>query len=230
LDVVPPDLSNEFHRIIKEISGNPDPYREWKRREVKTARRVFSKLAPRHDLRTCVEIAAQGNAIDYFLDEQTTAKTLAESPSFAIDDIEALGRKLKKVKEVLYLADNAGEVYFDLPFLKFLSESARVGYAVKTEPIQNDVTAEDLAMLGLELPAEIIAGPGTVGVYLEVAPLEFRERFWRAGLVVAKGMGNYETLSELPQTGRFFYIFKAKCQPVARSLGVELDEYVAMLR
>ena len=40
-----------------------------------------------------------------------------------------------------------------------------------------------------------------------------------ADVVFAKGMGNYETLSELPQEGRFFYIFRGKCPPVVRSLG-----------
>jgi hypothetical protein len=164
------------------------------------------------------------------VDEQTVRESLAETPSFAIDDIDALERKLKKVKEVLYLADNAGEVYFDLPLLKFLSKRTKVEYAVKIEPIQNDVTAEDLRATGLELPAEVVLGPGTVGLYLDRASPEFRERFQQAGLVIAKGMGNYETLSELPQTGRFFYIFKAKCPPVARSLGVKPGKYVAMLR
>jgi hypothetical protein len=230
LDVVPPDLSNEFHSVIKRISGNPDPYREWKRKEVKRAARVFSKLEPPDDLRACVEVAARGNAIDYFVDYRTLMKGLEETPRFAIDDIDRFGRELEKAGEVLYLADNAGEVYFDLPLLNFLSERARVGYAVKAEPIQNDLTEEDLCATGLEIPAELVVGPGTVGVYLERAPRDFRERFSRAGLVVAKGMGNYETLSELPPSGRFFYIFKAKCPPVARSLGVKLDQYVAMLR
>jgi hypothetical protein len=230
LDIVPPDLSNEFHRTIKEISGNSDPYHEWKLREIETAKRMFSKLKPKDDLRGCIEIAAQGNAIDYFVDEQTLMKDLTETPRFAIDDIDVLEQKLEKVREVLYLADNAGEVYFDFPLLKFLSERVKVEYVVKIEPIQNDVTVEDLRATGLELPAEIVAGPGTVGIYLNRASYEFRRRFQQAGLVIAKGMGNYETLSELPQTRRFFYIFRAKCAPVARSLGVKLDEYVAMLR
>jgi len=43
-------------------------------------------------------------------------------------------------------------------------------------------------------------------------------------------MGHYEALSELPPKGKFFYCLKAKCQPVADSLGVPMDSYVAMLQ
>jgi len=121
-------------------------------------------------------------------------------------------------------------VLFDLPLLTFLSGKARVGYVVKESSVQNDLALGDLRLAGLRLPAEIIPSPATVGFYLDRASPQLRERFARADLVVAKGMGNYETLSELPQEGRFFYIFRAKCSPVARSLGVKLGDYVAMLR
>jgi len=48
--------------------------------------------------------------------------------------------------------------------------------------------------------------------------------------VLAKGMGYWETLSELPAQGRVFHLLKAKCQPVADSLHVALNSYVALLR
>jgi len=43
-------------------------------------------------------------------------------------------------------------------------------------------------------------------------------------------MGHYEALSGCPPEGKVFYCLKAKCQPVAESLGVPLNSYVAMLR
>ena len=45
-----------------------------------------------------------------------------------------------------------------------------------------------------------------------------------------KGMGNYETLSELPIRGKIAYCLMAKCQPIADSLRVPLNSYVAMLQ
>ena len=227
---VPPDLSNEFHPVIKKLSGNPDPYRERKLREIEMAKMAFLKIRPREDLRSCVEIAAQGNAIDFFVDPESLDRELSVKPNFAIDDIAKLERKLEGVKDILYLADNAAEVFFDLPLLTFLRRKAMVGYVVKESPVQNDLAIGDLRLTGLRLPAEIIPSPATVGFYPDRASPQLRERFARADLVVAKGMGNYETLSELPESGKFFYIFRAKCEPVARSLGVSVGDYVVMLR
>jgi len=229
-DIVPADLGNQLHQTIREISKNPDPYRERKLREIETARLAFSNIKPRGDLKSCVEIAAKGNAIDFFVDPESLERELSGRPNFVIDDIVKFEGKLEGARDILYLADNAAEVLFDLPLLTFLSGKARVGYVVKGSPVQNDIALGDLQLTGLSLPAEIITSSATVGFYLDRASPQLRERFARADLVVAKGMGNYETLSELPQEGRFFYIFRAKCPPVARSLGVGLGDYVAMLR
>jgi uncharacterized protein with ATP-grasp and redox domains len=230
-EVVPPDLSNEFHPIIRELSGNRDPYRERKLREIEAARMAFSKIKPEEDLRRCVEIAAKGNAIDFFVDHETLLQSLMETPKFAIDHVERLKQKLATAREILYLSDNAGEAFFDLPLVKALDKHAKVTYAVKEAPIQNDLTLEDLRRAGLSDSFDrIIEAPATIGIYLKKASPKFRAKFDRADLVVAKGMGNYETLSELPESGKFFYILRAKCGPVARSLGVNVDDYVAVLR
>ena len=229
-ETVPADLSNEFHPVIKKLSGNPNPYRARKLREIEMAKRAFSKIRPRGDLRGCVQVAAQGNAIDFFVDPESLDRELSVRPNFVIDDIAKLERKLEGVKDILYLADNAAEVFFDLPLLTFLGGKARVGYVVKESPVQNDLAIGDIRLTGLRLLAEIIPSPATVGFYPDRASPQLRERFARTDLVVAKGMGNYETLSELPESGKFFYIFRAKCGPVARSLGIKVGDYVAMLR
>jgi uncharacterized protein with ATP-grasp and redox domains len=86
----------------------------------------------------------------------------------------------------------------------------------------------------MELEAElgeiIDTGTATPGIDLSQASAEFKREFSSADLIFAKGMGYYESLSELPAKGRVFYCFRAKCQPVADSLGVPLKSYVAMLR
>ncbi len=76
----------------------------------------------------------------------------------------------------------------------------------------------------------ITTGTATPGIDFSQASAEFKREFGIADLVFAKGMGYYESLSELPAEGRVFYCFRAKCQPVADSLGVPLNSYVAMLR
>lgn len=229
-EIIPPDLSNEFHRAARALSKNPDPFRERKLEELERARKVFSKIEHKGDLRSCVEIAAQGNAIDFFVDPKILDRELSVKPNFAIDDIPRLERKLGSAKDILYLADNAGEVFFDIPLLKFLEKKSRTWYVVKEAPVQNDLSINDIRRASIDIPVRILTAPGVVGFYPGLASPELRKKFERADLVVAKGMGHYETLTELSESKRFFFIVRAKCAPVARSLGVSVGDYVAMLR
>ncbi|MBM3149671.1 MAG: DUF89 family protein, partial [Chloroflexi bacterium] len=149
-----------------------------------------------------------------------------------IDDSEEFEVKCRDAKRMLYLADNAGEVFFDLPLLKYLRRFTRVIYVVKAEPVQNDITLYDVKRAGVEMEVgEVMTtGTATPGIDFAVASEEFKREFAAADLVFAKGMGYWETLSELPAEGRVFYCLRAKCRPVAASLGVPLDSYVAVLR
>jgi uncharacterized protein with ATP-grasp and redox domains len=97
--------------------------------------------------------------------------------------------------------------------------------------VQDDITLDDIRRAGLEGDLDILTtGTATPGVLLSLASAEFKREFAAADLILAKGMGYYEALSELPGEGRILYCLMAKCQPVADSLGVALNSYVAMLR
>jgi len=103
---------------------------------------------------------------------------------------------------------------------------------VKPSPAQDDLTLDDVRRSGLEgefgkVTSTGIASPGIV---FSLASDQFKRKFESADLVFAKGMGHYEALSELPPEGKFFYCLKAKCKPVADSLGVPINSYVAMLQ
>jgi uncharacterized protein with ATP-grasp and redox domains len=73
-------------------------------------------------------------------------------------------------------------------------------------------------------------GVASPGIVFSLASAQFKREFESADFVFAKGMGHYEALSELSPEGRFFYCLKAKCRPVADSLEVPIDSYVAMLQ
>jgi hypothetical protein len=152
--------------------------------------------------------------------------------SFVVDDSEHLEAKLRNASRVLYLADNAGELYFDLPLVKWMKRFAQVIYVVKPSPVQNDLTLKDVKRSGLEAEFGRIMSTGVAspGIVFSLASAQFKREFESADLVFAKGMGHYEALSELSPEERFFYCLKAKCQPVADSLGVPVNSYVAMLR
>ena len=228
-------IATPMHDHIKRFTGNPDPYRSVKDVEIEAARQLFKTVNGRYkdNFTDMLKLAAAGNAIDFFRPiEEVKREIISLEVEFVIDDSHLLEHKVKAAKNILYLADNAGEVFFDLPLLKLMRRHARTTYVVKEAPVQNDITLEDIKKAGLEMEVgEVMTtGTATPGVLFELASEGFKQAFATADFVFAKGMGYYETMEELPPQGRIFYCLKAKCQPVADSLGVPKGSYVAMLR
>jgi uncharacterized protein with ATP-grasp and redox domains len=233
LDSVSIVVATKIHDAVKKITGNPDPYRQMKDKEIALARELSQTLKLKHEsFASCLRFAALGNNIDFFRPIDVMEKEMKGQVDFVIDDSELFKARLKYAGRVLYLADNAGEVFFDLPLIRWMRQWASIAYVVKASPVQDDVTLEDIRRMGLEAElGEIIdTGTATPGIDFSQASAEFKREFDSAGLILAKGMGYYESLTELPAEGRVFYCFRAKCQPVADSLGVPLKSYVAMLR
>lgn len=223
-----------LHRLVRAMTGNSDPYRRAKEAEVSMVKELLKswKTTPEGSLKSYLTFAVRGNAIDFFRDLNLIREDLVKPVGFAIDNTAELEKKLEDAKSILYLADNAGEVFFDIPLVRRLREFASVTYVVKESPVQNDITIADLEGFGLveELPRVITTGTDTPGVDMSMASAEFKAEFVASDLVLAKGMGYWETLSELPPQAKVFYLLKAKCPPVARCLGVALNSYVAFLR
>lgn len=242
-------IATKIHQVIKEITHNPDPYRVMKEKEMAIARELYSELSLRAeaasrrrgrkrsnlykgDFEGCLKLATAANAIDFFREPGIIKEDMRRSISFTIDDSQRFEAKLRKASKVLYLADNAGEVYFDLPLVKKMRQFADVIYVVKPLPVQNDATLEDISNAGLEsdFGKVITTGVASPGIIFALASTQFKQEFTSADLIFAKGMGHYEALSELPKQGKFFYCLMAKCKPVADSLGVPMNSYVAMLQ
>ena len=145
----------------------------------------------------------------------------AESYSIQSSQFE---QALNDAEEILYIADNAGEIIFDRLLIEQLPIE-KVTIAVKGSPVINDATIEDAILAGLHRIIEVIDngsdGPGTI---LESCSQEFVDHFEKADLVIAKGQGNYETLSDIDKN--IFFILKAKCPVIARDLGCEVGEMI----
>lgn len=225
-------IATEIHRTIRKITNNPDPYKNMKNGEIEISQRLIKEVRPHYgdDLRSCVKLAVLGNSIDFFKAPDRISHDMRSPVQFAIDHIDELERKLKEAKRILYLADNAGECFFDLPLLRKMRESAEAIYVVKGSPVQNDITLEDLSRAGLleEMGEVMTIGVDTVGIDLPATSEEFKREFKQADLILAKGMGHYETLTELPPNEKIVYCFKAKCQPIADSIRVPLESYIVM--
>ena len=242
-------IATKIHKVIREVTHNSDPYRAMKERDMTLAKELYPELSLRtevssrrrgrklinlynDELQSHLKLAAAANAIDFFREPGTIKEDIRKPVSFVVDDSEQLEAKLKDAGEVLYLADNAGELHFDLSLVKCIKQFAQVIYVVKPSPVQNDLTLEEVRRAGLEgeFGKVMSTGIASPGIVLSLASAQFKRESESADLIFAKGMGHYEALSEFPPEGRFFYCLMAKCQPVADSLGVPINSYVAMLR
>ena len=227
-------VATKIHNVIKQVTKNRDPYSRMKQTEIEVARGLYREIAPNYDngFKGLLKLAVLGNTLDFFKPFDGIKEEMRQRVHFVIDDSAHVETKLNYTRRILYLADNAGEVFFDVPLVKRLRQFAHVTYVVKAAPVQNDITLEDVKRSGLtaEVGTVITTGTATPGIVFSLASAKVKREFERADLVFAKGMGYYESLSEFPAAGKVFYCLKAKCQPVADSLGVPLNSFVAMLR
>lgn len=223
-NVVPPVLSEDIHRIIARETGAADPYRALKRRCIRQALRLYPEMKKRvaaspDPLRAAVQAALAGNVIDFGVKEEfdlaADVTDLLDQPP-VIDHFRDFQKCLARAGRILYLGDNAGETVFDRILIETLDRP--VDYAVRSVPIINDALAEDAAASGLSALSRIVeSGCGTPGIVLPRSSPAFRRLFRAADLIISKGQGNYEALSE---SGRpIFFLLKVKCVVVARHTG-----------
>ena len=230
-EAIPALIANRFHRKIKAISGNPDPFLLHKEAETSFLECHFQSVAPdfTDNLESRLKLAVLGNAVDFFRSKDEVSREFSQEIFFTVSHLRTFEDRLQaEAGLLLYLADNAGEQHFDVPLVHHLRRRGwKVIYVVKGEPIQNDLTRADLEASGLldRLEPVLETGAATVGLVLSEASKEFREIYARAGLILAKGMGHFETLGHLPDS-RLFFLFQAKCRPVAHALEVPLGSFV----
>lgn len=223
---IPPVTASDIHALIRQVSGDPDPYREAKHEATDHALTLYPKLkaiiAESDDpLQTAVRLAIAGNIIDLGVSEQydleaSIERVLVTEP--AINHLPQLRQALSSANRVLFLADNVGETVMDRLLIEQLG--LPVTYVVKGGPAVNDATREDALAAGLQEVCEVIdSGAATLGTLLHQCNEDFQKRFEEAELIIAKGMANYESLEGV-RPGIFF-LLQAKCAVVADDLGVE---------
>ena len=242
----PADLGTKRDRLIKQLTGNDDPYK----RSKKTSNEKAMKLLPK--ARKFVEegytqqdrfkkaclCTIVGNTMEFDIPGHnfsfnTLAKNLREAAKdLVIDDIDKAYELAKKARSVLYLADNAGEIVFDTLLVEQLKNmGVAVTYVVKGGAVVNDATLEDVEFSGMNKIADNILTTGTDAVGLsikEVSP-EFLKAYDAAELVFAKGMGYAETLTEYNLTKPHLLLFRTKCTPVANYFCAPREKSIAKL-
>jgi uncharacterized protein with ATP-grasp and redox domains len=244
--VVPADIGTKRERIIKQLTSNNDPYRRIKKLSNEKAMKLLpyarkiveAGYTQQERFKKACLCAIVGNILEFDIPgHKFTFKTLTKSfreaaKDLVVDDADKVYELAKKARNVLYLADNAGEIVFDTLLVEQLKNMGlKVTYVVKGGPVINDATLEDVEFSGMNKLADNILTTGTDAVGLlqkEVSP-EFLKVYDAAELVFAKGMGYAETLTELKLTKPHLLLFRTKCNPVANYFCAPRHKNIAKL-
>jgi len=229
----PPEIGREVYRIISKRTGIKDPYRKIKEKCTRQALSLYPELkklinSSEDRLMTAIRISIAGNIIDFganfdFDLKKDVGTTLSQD--FSINHYREFCEALDKARKILYLADNAGETVFD----RFLIEEINkpVIYVVRARPIINDATREDALLAGIDKVAEIVSsGCDAPGNILKFCSDEFLKIYRSADLIISKGQGNYEGLSD--EDRPIFFLLKTKCHVIARDIGIDEGSIVLM--
>ena len=223
----PPQFGRSLHQWVRELTGQVDPYLAVKQESNRLAlallpvwrERLRTAANPRQ---TAVKMAIAGNVIDYGIKGDLTAAQIpaALENSFAgpfTGDVEEFFAAAERATEILFLADNAGELVFDRLLLELLPRE-KITVVVKGGPAINDALRADATVAGLDgWVAVTDTGCDGAGIVLETCSPEFQRRFARADLIIAKGQANFESLDGGGQN--IFFLFKVKCAVVGRHIG-----------
>lgn len=245
LNTTPAEMGSKIYNMISKITGKKDPYRGIKEESNKVALKMYPEMKlmlketdKNKQLLTAIKLAIIGNIIDFGIEDMETFQekihlmlngeiNLQENIDNKDFDYTAFQDCLTEVDSVLYLADNSGEVVFDRILIEYLVNiyHKNVIYAVKGKPVSNDALVDDAIFCGINQFANIISsGADSPGVILKYCSPEFIRIFNDSEMIVSKGQGNYEALSD--QDSPLFFLLIAKCPLIARHIGCSVGDLI----
>jgi len=242
LSSTPPEMGERIHKIIKQISKNPDPYKIIKQKSNQLCLKNYNKFknkiySSKNPLLSATMYAIAGNIIDYgvrnITDIEKELNTILEKMDKKIKNknyfkFNEFEKKLKNSQTLVYIGDNAGEIVFDKILIELIKEKyliENIVYAVRNVPIINDVTIEDALQVNMQEVAKVISsGSNAPGTLLKKSSKNFLKILKHADLIISKGQGNFEALSDtkLP----IFFLFIAKCKVVANHLNASIGDFI----
>jgi damage-control phosphatase, subfamily I len=227
-DVTSPEIIGDIWPMIHQITGSQDPLKKIKKEQNDGARKVYpltkDYVSKSNDpLGEAVKFAIAGNSIDIMKGETKTPTKAAirkiQQHTLKAKDMDMLRKRIRKAKKLVYISDNCGEIFFD----KLLVETIKTNRAVDTTfiarslPILNDATVSDAISAGIDNVAQVIENgisepfPGTTLNKLSPAA---NKCIYEADLIISKGGGNYDTLTEESiLKGKISFLLEAKCEP-----------------
>ncbi len=227
MSYTPPQIAKEIYQAISDITGEEDPVARSKEYSTEEALKVdtsFIKTIP-----DALKLAVIGNVIDFGAQNQFDLNEMIQNhfhQAFGIDDFPTFEKELKEAKELVIIGDNVGEHIFDKVLIETIKKSydVEVYYFVRGKPIINDVTVKEAQILK-DCAHIIDTGVATPGYDLDEINAESKAIFDRADIVLAKGMGNFESLY-LADKRPVYFLFVVKCTVVAQAIGKEVKELI----
>jgi uncharacterized protein with ATP-grasp and redox domains len=226
LHSTPPEIGMIVYKAIYQAAEIDDPFRDAKHRSTQYLLSIYQDLKKQvlssdDPLYTALKLSALGNAIDYGADPDFDIKAdiiNAQETDFDVCDYVQFKKELEKAKSILFIADNAGETVLDKLLIEQLKKE--VIYAVRSRPIINDATFDDAHEAGIQEVADIVSsGCDAPGTILHLCSEDFLQTFNNAEMVISKGQGNYETLSE--EKRPMFFLLKIKCPVIAADMNIK---------
>jgi uncharacterized protein with ATP-grasp and redox domains len=238
LALPPPVIAQKIYRRLRALTGVEDPYRSLKDRFNRMALDILPALAAKVDtasepLAMAVRLAIAGNIIDLGAnlgltetDVRLAIDNVLSEPF--VGDLGQFGQAVSKAERILYLADNAGEIVFDRLLIAQLRDK-HITVAVRGRAIINDATLADAQVAGIHQLCQVIDnGSDAPGTILSDCSQRFRDKFNAADLIIAKGQGNYETLTDV--SANIFFLLKIKCPVIASHIGLETGTHALLQR
>ena len=242
----PPEIARSVYGIVKRATRQHDPYKKMKLRSNRLILRMYPDLrrrisAAEDRLLKAVEMAIGGNIIDYGVRNSLNVKEElkkilhTENQSFGRGNSQFIHyhdfvETISRARNILYLADNAGETVFDrilIEEIKKRDAHKKIIYAVRESPIINDALITDAYQCGIDKIAAVVSsGSDAPGTLLSLCSKEFLTIYKTADIVISKGQGNFETLSE--EKKPIFFMLRAKCPVVAEHIGCSLGEILLL--
>jgi uncharacterized protein with ATP-grasp and redox domains len=234
-NIMAPEASCLMHRLIKKAIHMEDPYKKEKKdyNELllsleEDIRDVIKKSD--NPFQTALRYSLAGNIIDFgppkkFDVSKALSEAVTKSP--AIDHSFELKKELKQAFSVLYLGDNAGEIVLDKLFIETIGHP-NLYFAVRGSKIINDVTLEDAEKVGIAKIAKVISNgydaPSTLPARCS---REFRNIFDKADIIISKGQGNLEGLTDVTDK-KIFFLLMVKCNVIAEMIKVHEKNVVVL--
>jgi damage-control phosphatase, subfamily I len=238
-------LATAVHRSAYDAMGVEDPYLELKVRADEIASRYMEKLENFVDssedrFAAAVRVSIIGNVMDFgsgiAIDDPDEFEGEFDSlleQGIASDETQLLRAFVDSSSTVIYFFDNCGEDQFDKILIREIRKMGkRVVGVVRGKAILNDVTQSDAERIGLdnELDRLLTSNAFSIGVDMSKIGDDLKKEISNAGIIISKGMANYESLSDEDLCIPIAHLMKAKCIPVAKSLGVSVGDNVVRIQ